>query len=232
MAIIADSWYRIRERAAAAARRAGRDPDAIRIIAASKSQPVDAIAEAIEAGATDIGENYVQDAARKRPHLPASVRWHMIGHLQRNKAGRALELFDVIHTLDGVELGTTLARLGQQRNRVVQVLIEVNVAAESTKNGVAPETVSSLLAALKGNPWLQILGLMAVPPATEEAESARPYFRALRMLRDELAESAGRNAPLRELSMGMSDDFEVAIEEGATLVRLGRAIFGPRRPAA
>jgi hypothetical protein len=229
MTDVAANLERVRGRVARAAARAGRSADSVCVIAVSKTQPVELIEQAIAAGATDIGENYVQDAAAKIPHITAPVRWHMIGHLQRNKAARAVELFDVIHTLDSVALGEALARHGERRKQAVHVLVEVNVGDEPTKTGVAPDQVEALLAALAQQRWLAIDGLMAVPPPAADPEAVRPYFRSLRELRDRLAAGAPGNAPLRDLSMGMTDDFEVAIEEGATMVRIGRAIFGERR---
>lgn len=222
------NWSRVRQQVAEAARKAGRAPDTVRIVAVSKTKPVALIERAIQAGATDIGENYVQEAREKIARIGAPATWHLIGHLQRNKAGRAVDLFDVIHTLDSVALGQALARHGERRGRPVRVLIEVNTGEEPTKSGVDVDAVEALLAALATSPWLLIDGLMAVPPATSSADAARPYFRRLRELRDRLAAHAPDNAPLRELSMGMSDDFRVAIDEGATIVRIGRAIFGER----
>jgi hypothetical protein len=225
---VAANWERIRERAAAAARRAGRDPSTVRIVAVSKTKPVTLIAAAVAAGVTDLGENYVQEAAAKIPEITAAVTWHFVGHLQRNKAGRAVELFDVIQTLDSVGLADALQRQAERRARTVRVLIEVNLAAEASKSGVAPAAVEALVAAVGQHRALQVDGLMAIPPPVSSAEAARPYFQALRALRDRLLPTAPANAPLRDLSMGMSDDFEAAIEEGATMVRIGRAIFGER----
>lgn len=225
---VAANWANVRERAAQAMQRSGRDASALRIIAVSKSKPATMIEQAIAAGVTDVGENYVQEAAEKIAHIAAPVRWHMIGHLQTNKAGRAVELFSVIHTLDSLALAAALARHGERRAQPVRVLVEVNVGGEATKSGVPEADVEGLLAALTGQRWLIIEGLMAVPPPGPSAESARPFFRALRELRDRLRTRTGENAPLHELSMGMSDDFIVAIEEGATMVRIGRAIFGER----
>jgi pyridoxal phosphate enzyme (YggS family) len=224
---IAGNWQHVCRRAAQAAARAGRDADTLCILAASKSQSVEKIEQAIAAGVTDVGENYVQEAQAKMRRIGAPIRWHMIGHLQRNKARRAVELFSVIHTLDSVALGRVLARHAESHGQPARVLIEVNLGGEATKSGVAPLEVGNLLAALAGERWLLIDGLMTVPPPGP-AESARPLFRALRALRDRLQVNAPDNAPLRELSMGMTDDFTVAIEEGATIVRIGRAIFGER----
>jgi pyridoxal phosphate enzyme (YggS family) len=226
---VAGNWQRVRERVVRAAEAAGRDPASVCIVAAAKAQPLEAIERAIAAGATDVGENYVQDAAAKIPHIAATVRWHMIGHLQRNKAGRAVQLFDVIHSVDSVALGEALARSGERCRRVVRVLVEVNVGGEGSKRGVTPEQAEPLVAALATQPWLVVDGLMAVPPPSDTPEAVRPYFRSLRALRERLGAGAPANAPLRELSMGMTDDFEVAIAEGATMVRIGRGIFGERR---
>ena len=228
MSDIAGNWQAVRDRVGRAAQRAGRPSEAVTIIVVSKTQPPAALAAAVAAGATDIGESYVQEAAPKIAAVGRGVRWHLIGHLQRNKSARAVELFDVIHTLDSVALGRALARHGAARGRVVPALIEVNLAGEASKSGVRPGDVRDLLGALATEPALMIEGLMAIPPPAPTAEATRPFFRALRALRDEVAVAAAPNAPLRELSMGMTDDFEVAVEEGATMVRVGRAIFGNR----
>lgn len=216
---------RVRERVARAAERSGRSAGAVRIIAASKAKPPELITAAIQAGIEDIGENYVQEAVGKIGAVTAPARWHLIGHLQRNKAGRAVKLFDVIQTVDNAALGEALDRHAEQRGSRLQVLVEVNVGGEASKNGVVPEQVAALAATLADQPHLQVIGLMTVPPAVSVADRARAYFAALRGLRDQLV----RTVPsLVELSMGMTDDFEVAIEEGATMVRIGRAIFGSR----
>ncbi len=225
---IAGNWQHVRSRVACAAQRAGREPQSVRIIAVSKTKPVELIQQAIAAGATDIGENYVQEAAEKIARCPAPARWHLIGHLQRNKAARAVELFETIHTLDSVALADVLTRYAERRGKPVRVLIEVNIGGETTKHGVAPAEVPSFLASLRGREALLIEGLMTIPPPGPTPESVRQDFRALRELRDRVQTAAPPNAPLQELSMGMTDDFEVAIEEGATMVRIGRAIFGER----
>ena len=227
---VAANWQDVQQRVAQAAARVGREAQSVRIVAVSKTKPAAMIDQAIAAGVTDVGENYVQEAAQKVAQIRAAVRWHMIGHLQRNKAKRAVELFEVIHTLDSVALGETLDHLGERRGRPVHVLVEVNVGGEVTKSGVAATDVRGFMAALAGRRWLSIDGLMAIPPPGRSAESARPYFRELRDLRDRLRPQAAANAPLRELSMGMSDDFTVAVEEGATMLRIGTAIFGARDP--
>ena len=227
---VAANWQRVRQRVAEAAAHAGREVESVRIVAVSKTKPAAMIEQAIAAGVGDVGENYVQEAAPKIAHIRVPVRWHMIGHLQRNKAARAVELFDVVHTLDSVALGETLDRLGERRGRAVEVLVEVNIGGEATKSGVPATEVDAFMSAMAERRWLSIDGLMVIPPPGRSAESARPYFRALRDLRDRLRLRAADNAPLHELSMGMTDDFTVAIEEGATMVRIGRAIFGARDP--
>jgi hypothetical protein len=215
---IAANIAAVRTRIAAAAARAGRDPADVRLIAVSKTKPVEMIRSAIAAGVRDIGENYVQEAIAKRAAAGQGAAWHLIGPLQRNKAGRALETFDLIHTVDSVALGAALARHAGARGGKARVLVEVNVGGEATKHGVAPDELPELLERLR-DPSLSVEGLMTIPPPGS-AETARQCFRRLRALRDA--------ARLRELSMGMSDDFEIAIEEGATMVRVGRAIFGAR----
>lgn len=225
---VAANWERLRRQVARAARQAGRDPREIRIVAVSKTKPVELIEAAIRAGVTDVGESYLQEAAPKILRIGAGVTWHMIGHLQRNKAARAVELFKLIHTVDSVSLGEALARQGERRGEPARVLIEVNIGGEASKHGVEPGRAEPLLEALGRQSALVIDGLMTVPPPAAAAEAARPYFRGLCQLRDRLRQNAPENAPLRELSMGMSDDFEAAIEEGATMVRIGRAIFGER----
>lgn len=225
---VAGNWRRIHERAVAAAERAGRDPRTVRIIAVSKTKPAALVEQALAAGAVDIGENYVQEATQKKPHVAAAATWHFIGHLQRNKARRAIELFDVIQTVDRASLAEALDRHARELQRRVRVLLEVNVGAEASKSGVAPDALARLLDELGGCAALQVDGLMTIPPPAPSPRQVRSHFRMLRELRDRLRPSAPGNAPLAELSMGMTDDFEMAIEEGATMVRVGRAIFGRR----
>jgi len=215
---VAANLAAVRARIARAAERAGRDPGSVHLIAVSKTKPAALVRAALAAGATDFGENYVQEAVAKRAEVGAGGRWHLIGHLQRNKAARAVETFDCIHTVDSAALGTALARHAAEQQRTIHVLVEVRVGGEATKSGVDPEALPALLAELQ-SPALVVDGLMTVPPPGDP-EAARPHFRTLRAL--------GERAGLRELSMGMSDDFEIAIEEGATMVRVGRAIFGAR----
>jgi pyridoxal phosphate enzyme (YggS family) len=209
----------VRERAARAARRVGRDPGEVLLIAAAKTKGADLIQAALAAGVTAIGENYVQEAENKRAQVAAAACWHMIGHLQRNKAKRACATFDVIQTVDDLALGEALARQAGGRGQPVRVLVEVNLGGEASKSGVSPDGVDELIVHLRGLAGLSVEGLFTIPPPGP-AERVRPYFRRLRSLRDALH--------LRELSMGMTDDFEIAIEEGATMIRVGRAIFGER----
>ena len=213
---------------ARAAERAGRPADDVRLVAVSKTISADVVRQALLAGVTDLGENRVQEAQEKVPLLAdLRPRWHLIGHLQSNKAGRALQLFDVIHSVDSVELATLLSRRRvAQGGPPVDVLFEVNVAGEASKQGFAPEQLSAAAPALANLAGLHPLGLMTVAPAVADPEEVRPVFRRLRHLRDQLAGSLGEEC--RGLSMGMSHDFVVAIEEGATIVRVGTAIFGRR----
>ncbi len=222
---IRDRVLAVRERVAGAAERSGRDPNEIRLIGAAKTMPAEVVMAALEAGLTDVGQNYVQEGVAVRAAVDAAglqvhPRWHLIGHLQSNKAGRAAEVFDVVQTVDRVRLGRALARHAAERGKVLSVLIEVNLAAEESKHGVAPAEVGDLVAALADEASLEVDGLMAIPPVSNEAE-ARRHFCNLRDLRDRHG--------VRELSMGMTNDFEAAIEEGATMVRVGRAIFGERK---
>ena len=216
-----------RERIAAACARVGRDPAEVRITAASKTQPADAIAAAIAAGVDAIGENRVQEAAAKRPLVGVRAPWHLIGPLQRNKAKIAVELFDVVETLDRPELADRLESLLAPLGRVLPVLIEVNIGAEPQKSGVLPAHVAALADHLASRcPHLALAGLMTVPPWHPDPQRSRPYFAALRGLSALLAAPMGGQR--LQLSMGMSEDFEVAAEEGATTVRLGRVLFGER----
>jgi len=220
MSGIAENLERVKERVARAAQRAGRDPSAVTIVGVAKTFPPQAIAEAYRAGLRHIGENRVQEAQAKRPELAslAGVTWHLVGHLQTNKVKRALELFDIVHSVDSLRVAEFISR---HATRPVEVLVEVNVAGEASKFGVAPQEVPALVEALARLPRIEVVGLMTIAPLVADPEEVRPVFRRLR----ELAGGLG----LRELSMGMTDDFEVAVEEGATLVRIGRAIFGARK---
>ena len=221
---IREGLMRVRERVAKAAERAGRHPDDVLLIAVSKTVDVERIRQAVEAGVSALGENRVQEAKAKVAALGRPVPWHLIGHLQTNKVKDALGLFDVVHSVDRLEVAREIERRAAGAGRPIDVLLEVNVAAETSKSGFAPDGVPPALDAIAGMPHLKVRGLMAIPPIVERAEDSRSAFRTLRAL-------AQRHG-LAELSMGMSSDFEVAIEEGATMVRVGTAIFGPRPPRA
>jgi pyridoxal phosphate enzyme (YggS family) len=221
---IARRLREVRERIVQACQRSARSPDAIRLVLASKTQPPDALRAAYEAGARDFGENYVQEAVSKRAELTdlRDATWHLIGHLQSNKTNLAMRTFDIIQTLDSARLADAIARA--RPSPPMRVLIEVNLGGEESKSGVVPTGMESLIAAARDK--IEIAGLMMIPPPAETSESARGYFAELRMLRDRLAATTG--LALSELSMGMTEDFEVAIEEGATMARIGRAVFGER----
>jgi pyridoxal phosphate enzyme (YggS family) len=211
---------RVRERIARAAERAGRRAEDVLLVGVSKTVDLDRIRRAIEAGVPALGENWVQEARGKIAELGHPVPWHLIGHLQTNKARDAVEQFDVVQSLDRLDLARELDK--RARGRVVETLVEVNVGGEASKSGVMPDGLGALLEAIAALPSVKVRGLMAIPPEGKEPDDSRVWFRALRKL--------GEQHGLRELSMGMSGDFEVAIEEGATSVRVGTAIFGPRPP--
>lgn len=218
----------VRDRIEAACAHARRRPGAVSLVAVTKTVPAGTIARARAAGHDLFGENRVQEALPKIASLPGA-RWHLVGHLQRNKARHAVGAFETIHSVDDVALAAELDRRARAAGSVQPVLLEVNVAGESTKHGVDEQGLPALAEAVAGLPGLDLRGLMTIPPPGEDPEHARPWFARLRVLRDDLEGRLGRKLP--ELSMGMSDDYEVAIEEGATLVRIGRAIFG-HRPSA
>jgi pyridoxal phosphate enzyme (YggS family) len=213
---------RVRERVARAAERAGRRGSDVLLIGVSKTVEAARIRQAIEAGVAALGENRVQEAKEKVAEIGRPVPWHLIGHLQTNKVRDAIELFDVIHSLDRVDLARALDKRARARGRTVDALIEVNVAGEASKGGVSPDGLGGLLDAVAAMPSVKVRGLMAIPPEAKDADESRVWFRALRKL--------GERHGFKDLSMGMSGDFEVAIEEGATMVRVGTAIFGPRPP--
>ncbi len=217
----------IQQRIRAACERAGRAPDSVTLLAVSKTHPPETIREAAGCGQLLFGENKIQEAKAKIPLCPGKCRWHFIGHLQSNKVRDAVELFEMIQGVDSLALAREISRRCEQAAKRMPILLEVNVAGEASKFGYKPEQLLAELNELNALPKIEIHGLMAIPPYTTEPEKARPYFRRLRELR-ERAESA-LGAPLPHLSMGMSGDFEIAIEEGATLVRIGTALFGPRR---
>ena len=218
----------VRARLSQAAQRSGREPDAVRLIAVSKTHPLDAVRAAADAGQLDFGENKVQDALQKiAASTDTRLRWHLIGHLQSNKAKKAVAA-GFIHAIDSVDLLHRVDQAATAAGRTVEVLVQVDLALESTKHGAAVDDVAGIFAAAEACEAARLVGLMLLPPLAENPEDARPWFGRLRGLRDQLAESGVAPHRLRELSMGMSHDFEVAIEEGATMVRVGTAIFGTR----
>ena len=229
MVNVAANYQNIRARIGEAAARVGRDPNLVKLLAAAKSQSVEAISAAIAGGVALIGENYVQEAQEKKARLSEPAEWHMIGHLQRNKSKLAVQLFDLIESLDGIALARELDKEGRSRGKRVRVFVEVNVAGEESKSGIAKSAVASLMEGVAELSHLRIEGLMTVPPFRENLEDVRPYFRELRELKDQLNALELPNVELKELSMGMTHDYTVAIEEGATIVRVGTALFGPRK---
>jgi pyridoxal phosphate enzyme (YggS family) len=224
METIQERFSGVRDRIAKAARRAGRNPGEVELVAVSKKQPAELIREAVDAGQLLFGENRVQEAMVKIPSLPGSLRWHLVGHLQSNKIRKALPLFELIHSVDSAELAGEIDRIAGETGLFPRVLLEVNVSGEGSKHGFRPEQLERDLETLLALPRLQVEGFMTMAPLAPEAEAARPFFAGLRELRDRMAARAG--IPFGILSMGMSGDFEVAVEEGATLVRVGSAIFG------
>ena len=229
MSSIASRLARVRARIDAATRSVRRDPSSVRLIAVSKTFPIDAVREAFQAGHRDFGENRVQEALQKLERsadLP--IRWHLLGHLQTNKARKAAPAFAMIQSVDGVELLEKLDQAAEDTGHAPELLIQVDLAGEATKFGVSPDEVPRLFEAAGRCRAARIVGLMTLPPVPETPEDARPWFRRLRDLRDQWHASGVPAHMLRELSMGMSGDFEVAIQEGATMVRVGTAIFGSR----
>jgi pyridoxal phosphate enzyme (YggS family) len=223
----ADNLAGIQLRIHAACARAGREPASVLLLAVSKTQPAEVISEAVNCGQILFGENKIQEAKAKIPLCPGRARWHFIGHLQSNKARDAVELFEMVHGVDSLDLAREISKRCEQAAKSMPILLEVNVAGESSKFGYPPERLLSELKALNSLPRLAIHGLMTVPPYAVDAEKSRPHFRRLRELKLQCEEILG--APLPHLSMGMSGDFEIALEEGATIVRLGTALFGPRK---
>lgn len=218
----------VRAEIAEHALRVGRDPSAIRIVAVTKTLPAAAVQAALDAGLTDVGENYVQEARAKRDEAPPGATWHLIGGLQQNKARVAVALFDRIHSVDSVRIADALDREAAAAGRRLPVLLQVNLAGREAQRGAMPDAVPALARHVAGLPALALDGLMTIAPAAGSEAELRGHFRALRTLRDDVQRLLGVELP--HLSMGMSDDFSLAVEEGATLVRLGRALFGPRGP--
>lgn len=225
---IATNLMQVRGRIEAAARRAGRDPGSIVLVGVSKTVEAERIMEAVAAGLNDLGENRVQEARDKAPRIPGSVRWHLVGHLQTNKASHAARLFDVIHSIDSIEVLSRLDQAAAREARAIDGLVQVDLAGEATKFGIPEEGLDAVLERAASCTHVSMKGLMILPPYDPDPGRSRPHFRRLRGI----LEASRRRHPgldLRELSMGMTEDFEVAVEEGATMVRVGRALFGERR---
>ena len=238
MVDIAGNCKRVMDGIADAAERCGRDPQQVKLLAATKTQDASAVRAAVEAGVRLLGENYVQEAQAKKEMVGNKgargniAEWHLIGHLQRNKARVAAGLFSVIQSLDNPRLARILDREGRGQHQDIHVLVEVNLAGEQSKTGVAEEGLVPLLREVSGLSRVRVKGLMMVPPFADDPEASRPYFRRLRELRDSLNDLGLPNVALEELSMGMTHDYQVAVAEGSTLVRVGTALFGRRSPSA
>jgi PLP dependent protein len=226
MTSIAENLEHVRERIAQAAAKVGRQVDEIELVAISKTHDAEKVRAAVEAGQILFGESRVQEARLKIPELPSNLRWHFVGHLQKNKVRHALPLFEMIHSIDSLPLAQEMNRIAEEEGLHPRVLLEVNMAGEGSKFGFKPDALRADMESLLGLPRLSILGLMTIPPLAEEAEVSRTVFVQLRELRDRLEKEFG--VDLAHLSMGMTNDFMVAVEEGATLVRVGTAIFGER----
>lgn len=223
----------IRQRIARRCAKNGRKPEEVTLVAVSKTFPAEAVAQAVGAGILDIGENYVQELLEKREKLPSdNIRWHFIGHLQSNKVKYIAPWIHMIHAVDSRSVAGEIDRRGAKAGRVIDILLEVNTTGEDSKFGVAPEEAPALVRSLEELNSLRIAGLMTIGPFLPDPEDSRPMFRMLRQLRDEIAATRQANAPMQQLSMGMTGDFEVALDEGATLIRIGTAIFGSRKKPA
>jgi len=223
---IADNVRRVAEKVSWAAARAGRRLEDIRLVAITKTVDLERIKEAVESGVRVFGENYVQEAREKVAAIGHGIEWHMTGHLQKNKVRDVVNLFDMVQTIDSLELAQEVDKRAGAVGKVMQALVEVNIGGEESKSGIDKDKLIPFLNSARGMKNISIKGLMAIPPYLDDPEKVRPYFKALKRLLDS---ANGEGFPLSELSMGMSHDFEVAIEEGATMVRIGTAIFGERR---
>lgn len=228
MSSIADNIQRIRETIAAAARRVNRNPSDIRLMGVTKTVDDQRIEEAIRAGLDIVGENYVQEGKRKIEKMGKSLEWHMIGHLQTNKAKYAVRLFDMIHSVDRLKLAQELNKRAGAAGIQMKILVEVNVSGEESKSGIARDDAVAMIKEISALEHISVQGLMTMPPWFDDPEDARPYFAALRELRDIIIEENIPRIEMNELSMGMTQDYLVAVEEGATIVRIGTAIFGER----
>ena len=228
MASIRENFLRMQDRITAAAERAGRDVRSVQIVAVSKTKPVSLILEAIDAGVTDIGENRVQEAMGKYDQVDRPAKWHLVGHLQRNKVRQALPIFDLIHSVDSLRLLAEIDQRSVQLDCQTEVLVQVNTSGEPSKYGLAPDAVSDFIANALDYAHVRIKGLMTIGAFLPDPEAVRPSFVLLRTLQEKIGEQRLEGVEMEYLSMGMTNDFEVAIEEGANLVRIGTAIFGER----
>lgn len=219
--------HEVQKRVAQAARRSGRQADAVRLVAVGKRFPVSVLRQMVAAGQRRLGENRVQEAETKAEQLPGEIEWHLVGGLQSNKARRAARLFDWIHSIDSARLARRVSRFAQEAGRHLDILVQVDLAGTPGRAGVLPADLPGLLEEVGAQPQLRLRGLMTLPPETNEPAEARPYFRQLRTLASE-AQARGLLPERIDLSMGMSRDYVIAVEEGATLVRIGTALFGPR----
>lgn len=224
-----DRIDRIRDRIKDAALACGRDPTTVKLVAVSKTVPVDILRQATEAGVRIFGESYVQEALSKMNEIDdPAVSWHFIGHLQSNKAKYVVHGFDLIHSVDSLKLASEINRQAEKLGKIQAILVQVNIAGEPTKSGIDAKNTLSLIEGISQLPHLRIKGLMTLPPFFDQPEKVRPYFRTLSRLKDEIQAAGMNNVEMAELSMGMSGDFEAAIAEGATMVRIGTALFGER----
>ena len=226
--VLADNLKAVQEKIKEACKRAGRSADEVTLVAVSKTKPNEMIEELYAAGHRDFGENYIQELRAKHEALPKDIRWHMIGHLQRNKVKYIAEYITMIHSVDSFELAQTIEKEAAKHNRVIPILIEVNVAGEDTKFGVSPEKAAELAEMISHLPHVRVSGLMTSAPFVEDPEEDRVYFRNLRNLSVDIEDKKLDNVTVGALSMGMSNDYEIAVEEGSTMVRVGTSIFGER----
>jgi pyridoxal phosphate enzyme (YggS family) len=227
MSSIAENLERVREQIATAAAKSGRSADDVELVAITKTHPADKVREAIQAGQTLFGESRVQEARAKIPELPSNIRWHFVGHLQKNKVRQALPLFEMMHGVDSLALAQDINRVAEEEGVYPRILLEVNVAGEGSKFGFAADLLREQMEGLLALPRVSIEGLMCIPPLTNESEPSRKFFVQLRELRKSLENEFDFQLP--QLSMGMTNDYPIAVEEGATLVRVGTAIFGERK---
>lgn len=227
--MIKENLQTIRHRVEAACTKSGRNPDEVTLLGVSKTFSAELIREAVDAGVSEIGENYVQELLRKKEELTESgIRWHFIGHLQSNKVKYVADWIHLIHSVDNAGLAREIDKRAAQSGRIIDVLVEVNTTGEQSKFGLRPEATADFVESIGGLENIRVSGLMTIGPFLPDPEDSRPAFSTLRQLRDEIARKKQHNAPMHHLSMGMTGDFEVAIDEGATIIRIGTAIFGKR----